>query len=135
MSSFTTPLVVSPLPDGRRWRLVFSFRYHIRSRYSQDVIAVPAGFNTDFASIPKFLWFLPYWAKYCKSPVIHDWLYKVKQIMGVPITRKEADLIFYEALLIDWRKHGLGRILALIEYYAVRFFGWPAWNNRKNKYS
>ena len=128
MSSFTTPLVVSPLPDGRRWRLFFQFGYDVGYKGSSDRITVPAGFVTDFASIPKFLWFLPYWAKYCKPPIIHDWLYQQKRIRGVPITRKGADQIFYEALLIDWRHHASGRFLALVEYYAVRTFGWLAWH-------
>ena len=126
-SSFTSPLVVSPMPDGRRWKLVFPFRYHVGTRYSKEYVAVPAGFETDFASIPKFLWWLPYWAKYCKPPVLHDWLYTVKEIMGRPITRKRADEIFYEGLLIDWRYHKSGHILAATEYWVVRLFGWLAW--------
>lgn len=127
MSSFTTPLVVSPMPDGRRWRLVFPFRYHVGSRYSCEVIAIPANFLTDFASIPRFLWFLPLWAKYSKSPVVHDWLYQSKKITGKPITRKRADEIFMEAMFIDWRDHKSRLVLAWVEYYAVRIFGWMAW--------
>ena len=80
MSSFTTPLTVSPLHDGHRWRLVFQFQYHVGRRYSREVIKVPAGFITDFASIPKFLWFLPSWAKFNKASILHDHLYQVKKI-------------------------------------------------------
>lgn len=88
------------------------------------------GFETDFASIPKFLWFLPYWAKYNKSAPLHDWLYKVKQVMGKPITRKEADDIWLEAMLIDFRHHKSGRLVAMVEYLAVRMFGIMAWRLR-----
>ncbi len=130
MSSFTTPLVVSPLPDGRRWRLVFQFCYDVGWKWSGERITVPLGFLTDFASIPRFLFFLPAWAKYCKSSIIHDWLYKTGKIMGEPITRKRADEIFYEALLIEWRDHKAGRFWAWVEYKCVRGFGWLSWDYR-----
>lgn len=125
MSSFVTPLVVSPLPSGRRWSLFLPFTYHIGSKYSRDVIAVPAGFTTDFASIPKFLWFLPYWAKFSKASVLHDYCYRKQDR-----TRKEADDIFYEAMLVSWRNHRLGKLLAWLEYTGVRWFGWMAWRGK-----
>ena len=130
MSSFTSPLIVSPLLDGKSWRLYKSFTYRIGSRYSKRKIAVPSSFITDFASIPKFLWWLPYWAKFNKSAVIHDWLYHIKRIEGEgSITRKEADDIFYEAMLIDLRHQGLGKVIAFMEYWAVRLAGGLAWKS------
>jgi len=138
MSSFTTPLVVSPLPDGRRWKLVFQFGYDVGRKGSGDRITVPAGFVTDFASIPwilwrLLLWWLPYWAKYSKAAVLHDWLYRAKEIMGKLITRKKADKIFLESMLVEWRHHWSGRAIAYVEYWAVRLFGWPAWHWRKDE--
>ena len=119
MSSFTTALVVSPMPDGRRWKLVFSFQYHIGSKYSRDYVQVPVGFITDFASIPWiFSTFLPYWGKYGKAAVIHDYLY-----FRQDTTRKEADDIFYEAMLVGGTKPWKARIM----YLAVRLFAWVAW--------
>lgn len=132
MNSFTTPLVVSPI-DGKRWRIVFPFTYHIGSKYSNTYVSVATGFETDFASIPRFLWFLPYWAKYNKPSPLHDWLYWSKKVMGKPITRKEADDIFYEAMLVDFRHHKTGKLIALIEYWAVRLFGWLAWKDEQAK--
>lgn len=55
MSSFTSPLIVSPMPDGVRWKLEKSFQYHVGSRYSRHVISVPEGFVTDFASVPQLI--------------------------------------------------------------------------------
>lgn len=128
MSSFTTPLIVSPLPNGRDWRLFRSFTYHVGSKYSKDKITVPAGFITDFATIPKcFLWWLPYWAKYNKAPVLHDQLYKTKKIMGKSITQKKADDIFLEAMLVEWRHHKSRYVVAWLEYAAVRICGWLFW--------
>jgi len=133
MSSFTSPLIVSPLLDGKSWRLYKSFTYRIGSRYSKRKIAVPSGFITDFASIPKFIfWLLPWWSKFSKAPVLHDWLYREKQItegrMFRAITRKQADDIFYEAMLLSFRMHGImGKFIARIEYWSVRIWGWLAW--------
>ena len=132
MSSFTSPLVVAPLGDGRHWRLDRPFTYRIGSRYSRRLIRVAKNFLSDFASIPKFIfWLLPWWAKFNKSSILHDWLYKVKQIMGKIITRQEADDIWYEAMGIEFRHHKSGRFVAFIEYWGVRLFGFLSWHKDK----
>jgi len=96
MSSFTTPLIVSPMPDGRKWKLIRPFNYGVGSKGSIDRITVPAGFVTDFASSPPPVWFIiPPWGRYGKAAVIHDYLYQTKRR-----TRKEADLIFREAMAV-----------------------------------
>jgi len=120
MSSFTTPLVVSPLPDGRHWKLVFQFCYDVGNKDSGDRITVPVGFITDFASSPPPIWWLiPPWGKYGKAAVIHDYLYQ----LGIR-TRKEADDIFRESMLVlgvaPWR--------VSLMYWGVRIFGWLAWH-------
>ena len=126
-SSFKTPLIVSPMPDGRNWRLFKSFVYHIDSKYSQGCVQVPAGFITDFASIPWLFWtFLPYWGKYGKAAVLHDYIYqRHNYIMNALylVTRVWADTIFYEAMLVGGTKPWK----AWVMYKAVRLFGWLAW--------
>ncbi|MBA7657304.1 hypothetical protein ES703_65241 [subsurface metagenome] len=119
MSSFTTPLIVSPLPDGRKWRLIAQFGYDVGKKGSGDRITVPVGFITDFASSPFIVWsFIPKWGKYGKAAIVHDYLYQTKQR-----TRKEADDIFREAMgvlgVASWR-------ISLM-YWGVRSFGWLAW--------
>ena len=126
MSSFTSPLVVSVLPDGKHWRLERPFTYRVNSRYSRTYIKVPRYFITDWASIPKFLWWLPYWAKFNKAPVLHDFLYTTR---FRPI-RREADRIFYEAMLISFQPYALGKLIARLEYTVVRLFGWIAWRRK-----
>ena len=131
MSSFTTPLVVSPLLDGRKWKLVRPFSYHIGSKYSKDIIWVSVGFVTDFASFPRiiwrfFMWWLPYWAKYSKASVLHDWIY---QNHG-NYTRKQADDIFLEAMLVSWKDRKFVKFIAYMEYYGVRLLGWLAWRKK-----
>lgn len=162
MSSFTSPLIVSPMPSGSDWELKRSFAYHVRSEYSNVYILVPDGFVTDFASVPRgfialsglamvllgrflnLFWLLllgvvvaiaiallPSWAKYNKPSPLHDWLYYHHSIMGKPITRKQADGIFYDSMLIDFRNHASGPFIARVEYIAVRAFGWLAWKKRR----
>ncbi len=55
MSSFTSELIASPLPDGRRWKLKRQFSYDVGKKGSAHKITVPAGFITDFASIPQIV--------------------------------------------------------------------------------
>ena len=120
MSSFTSPLIVTPMPDGRRWKLLRPFSYHVGSKYSDDAITVPRDFITDFASIPQLLWmWLPYWGKYGKAAVIHDYIYKTKSR-----TRKEADKIFKEAMIVS----GTRKWKASLMYLGVRIGGWMAWH-------
>lgn len=123
MSSFTSPLVVSPCANGRDWTLIDKFTYHIGSKFSRHYVNVPGGFVTDFASVPRMFFFLPDWATYHKAAVLHDWLYKCRVT-----SRKRADDIFMEAMLIDWRGHRSRYFVAKLEYWTVRMFGWLAWH-------
>ena len=119
MSSFTSLLIVSPLPDGERWKLVRSFSYHIGGKYSKEFIQVPAGFITDFASTPPHIWMIiPPWGKYGKAAVIHDYLYQT----GLH-TREEADYIFKEAMGVL----GVSKLKIFLMYWAVRIFGGSAY--------
>ena len=43
------------------------------------------------------------------------------------VTRKYADVVFLEAMLVAWRKHPSGKAIAWMEYAGVRAFGWLAW--------
>ncbi len=120
MSSFTTPLIVSPLSDGRNWRLVKSFTYHIGTKFSRHYIRVPKGFITDFASSPSQIWWLiPPWGRYGKAAIIHDYIFQTKIR-----TRKEADDIFREAMGVlgvePWR--------IFLMYWFVRILGFLAYH-------
>ncbi|MFV2733470.1 DUF1353 domain-containing protein, partial [Escherichia coli] len=74
MSKFTTPAVLEML-DDYRWRLVEPFEFWLTDN-PVDVIAVPAGYVTDLASVPRILWSVfPPHGRYAKAAIIHDWLY------------------------------------------------------------
>lgn len=108
MSSFTAPLIVEIEQierDGRGLaRLAATFQYHIGAFPSDDVITVPAGFVTDFASIPAILTpIFPVLGQSAKAAVVHDWLL----VEGVR-PRVVCDAIFLEAMTVlkvpVWRR-------------------------------
>jgi len=128
MSRFTESLVVTPLTDGKTWIILSDFGFAVGAEDSDDIVNVPIGTYTDFASIPRILWsVLPRWGKYGNAAVIHDWLYWEQAR-----TRREADLILKEGMQVlevrVWQQIAI--------YWAVRTFGWLAWtNNAKKKQS
>lgn len=76
--------------DGHNWRLIVPLVYQT---HAGDVITVPAGFETDFASIPRALWSLfPPAGPWGPAAVIHDFLYRT----GL-VPRAECDRLFREA--------------------------------------
>ena len=94
MSQFTKVLIVSPLGDGRTWFLREGFRYDIGEEGSGDTVDVSPRFLTDFASVPRLLWWLfPTWGRYGNAAVIHDWGY-----WDQSRNRKQVDQIFWEGM-------------------------------------
>lgn len=126
MSSFTDSLIISPSKDYKHWILRKKFSYHVGHKNSNDIIEVPVGFITDFASIPRIFWNIaPKWGRYGKSAIIHDYLYCTHER-----SRKEADDIFYEAMLVSkvpkWK--------AKIMYWCVRLFGQKSYTNNNKTF-
>lgn len=127
MSRFTEILIVSPMPDGKNWAIMKDFGYAVGSEDSEEVINVPFGFLTDFASVPRFFWWLyPKWGKYGNAAVIHDYLYWEQSY-----PRKKSDSIFLEAMGVL----KVNKFTARILYLAVYLCGFAAWkgNQRRKK--
>lgn len=84
---------------------------------NQVVYKIPSGFTTDLASIPRLLWSIhaPFKANTIPGAIIHDYLY----FCPGDLTRKEADSIFYEALIAK----KVSVITAYKYWLAVRLFG------------
>lgn len=119
------PLVVSPDAEGRIWTLEKPLLYRARSPICSHIdINVPAGFRTDFASIPRLLWpILPPYGKYGNAAVLHDFLYvnggQIARSFSLRFTRKECDAIFLKAM----EDVGVGRAVRIGFWLAVRLFG------------
>ena len=127
MSSFTTQLSVSPLDDGKNWILNEEFSYHVGHKNSLEIITVPKGFKTDFASIPRIFWiFLIPTGKCGKASVIHDYLYRTTNHV---YERKTVDDIFLESMKVLKVSYLQRKII----YYVVRLFGVFAWNKHHKK--
>lgn len=88
-------------------------------------VVVPAGFQTDLASVPRFFWrVFPRSGLWNPAAIIHDYLYSLN---CKAITRSGADAIFYELM----RVRGVRHTQALLMWFAVRTFGWTGWRKRK----
>ena len=125
MSQFTTPFV-GELIGRNLWSVKESFEYHVGEYPSKEIIKVPIGFRTDFASIPRIFWMIisPI-DKHGKAAVIHDYCYSE----GL-YSRKKCDRIFLEAMTVL----KVNKIKRLIMYYNVRIFGYYAWVKRRLGY-
>ena len=112
--------------DGMRqgrvvWALLSSLTMTWSENGARREITVPAGFETDYASVPRFFWrIVPPGGRYADAAVIHDYLYKKK--IG---TRKEADRIFMLAM----KGVGVGLRQRALMYRAVRMFGARGWGS------
>lgn len=76
--------------DEKYWLLLEPVIY----QGAKQNFTVPAGFTTDFASVPTaFTWLIPRYGVYTKAAVLHDYLCAEK-----PVNRSDADGIFRRAM-------------------------------------
>lgn len=92
-------------------------------------ITVPAGYITDFASVPKaFWWVYPPTGYYQHAALLHDFLYDVHHLGRDLCDRKVADRRLREQMKAD----GVGIRTRWTFWVAVRLFGGRGWD-RKTK--
>jgi hypothetical protein len=101
-----------------KWQVVEDYTVRV---LSEDLL-IPKGFKTDLASVPRILWSVfPPFGKYNTAAVVHDYLYKTKRY-----SRQDSDVIFLETM----RLSKVGLIQRHLFFYAVRMFGWFAYNKK-----
>ncbi|MBX9619789.1 MAG: DUF1353 domain-containing protein [Hyphomicrobiales bacterium] len=130
MSAFTGSLIIEELQPGKLWRLVEPLRYEAGEKGSRRWIEIPAGFETDGATLPAALRLvLAVWGTYGRAACIHDFGYRLLE-RGAPHvcmpTRAAADNEFYTAM----RACGTRPPLAFVMWAAVRLFGGLYLRNR-----
>jgi hypothetical protein len=161
VSSFTEDVDVRNQlsPRTHDWTLLQPFSYYL-GEPDGPTIQVQAGFTTDFASVPRALWwFAGPWGRHGRAAIVHDWLYQRGTIDPTPQSdpgsgrrpdRAEADQIFLEAMeVLDrvilerqwWGRHT--RLLDVrlrvaapkrrIMWAAVRVFGVRAYLERQSE--
>ena len=118
-SQFLSPLRLERVLGKNEWFLIEPLRYY--SAGLRKIIHVDPGFRTDFASIPRVLWrILPKNDIYDPAAVLHDYGYRNS------MTRKEADDLFYEAMIVlgvsSWKARSM--------WLAVRAFGGSSYHAR-----
>ncbi|ANS78625.1 hypothetical protein SGUI_1229 [Serinicoccus hydrothermalis] len=100
--------------DGRDFTLLRAVGY-TTPEYA-DALVVPAGFVTDFASVPDlFTWLVPKSGDFLPAAVLHDALVRPGSHEGPPVRRHEADRIFRTAMIAL----GTGRVRAWLMWAAV----------------
>lgn len=138
---FEDALDVRPLPNGSDWQVLAPFHYDTNvllggpagqrlevGTQGEYRIEIPAGFVTDFASIPRVLWNLvggPADGKYRLAAVVHDYLYRTPGIC----MRDQADDVLSEAMQVS----GVSRWQRWAIYRGVRLGGGIAWKHNREK--
>jgi hypothetical protein len=123
VSRFTGPLRIEEIEPGRQWRLIQPIIYEAGAKGSGRVITVPAGMETDGASIPALLRiFMAVWGSYGRAAALHDYGYRCLRL-GDPHpempTRRICDQEFHTAMLAC----GTSPALAWLMWAAVRLGG------------
>lgn len=95
-------------------------------------VVVPAGFVTDFSSVPGAFWsyFAPW--EHPEAGLIHDWLYKAPNAfqsdsLKPPLTQAQCDDIFRRILHIKGVRWTKRQVLWSI----LRSFGSHAWDKHR----
>ena len=106
------------------WRLIEPIPVHLSNG---DVIVIPKGFETDFSSIPEFLWGLmkPF-GDFLLAPIVHDWMYRNDYKVD-EIGWREARLFADKEMLYISKKTNSkkwhNRLDNNVRYLFVRMFG------------
>ena len=124
---FQTPLIGIFTPDGKRIRVLADLICDVPG-YGR--ITVPAGFNSNFASTPSWLWsiYAPI-GRYTYAAIVHDYLYCVGAVIDLDghqtrtVSRKEADHI----LRVLMQLGGCRPQTPWAFWVSVRLAGWVHW--------
>ena len=115
---YTSGPQITPISiDGSLFELAADWRVTVDG----EEIVIPAGFVTDGASIPRFLWRVcghPFQLPRLPVAIVHDFAYS-GQWPEPAIPREYADELYYDGLV----ERGVRRFCAWVEYRAIRIFG------------
>ena len=123
MAKFLTALDVCCLDDGL-WRLDAPLVYE--SDELACIVEVPAGFVTDFASVPRVPFVYMLWGDRAHhEAVIHDYLYRIDS--APVVVRERADAVFLEAM----QCRGKSCFVCRPMYLGVRLGGGNSYHQRR----
>jgi hypothetical protein len=125
--------IVMWLLSTRNWELTKDWKYNIDG----EEYVIPAGFQFDGASIPKFLrtFFSPVGVLLIGG-LVHDYAYKYKTLLKAnkkdtmgEIDQKRADEIFRDINIIVNGFYTMNRLA----YWSLRIGGFVAWNGHRKR--
>jgi hypothetical protein len=74
--------------DTDNWQTVCEIEYLGRDQRFK----IPAGFVTDFASVPRIVtWLVPKYGIYTLAVILHDWLCELLKAGESPVSSRDAD--------------------------------------------
>lgn len=114
--NFPNPIDGKFCPKGRQFVLDTDFIYQ-----DEEVrVIVPAGFVTDFNSVPEPLWayFAPW--EHPEAGTVHDWLYRNPGGRS----RQQVDAVHRRILELKGMRPSKRQAI----YLALRLGGWKPWN-------
>ena len=110
---FESPDLVVRRLDAETWAVVHPLVY----RGDRDRFVVPAGFGTDFATVPRLVsWLVPRFGVFTLAAVLHDWLCTEGITSGV-VTSREADGLFRRVM----REQGVPVLRRWLMWCGVRW--------------
>ena len=116
--------IVYPMTRKSHFRLLQEICVTLSNK---DVIIIPAGFQFDGSSAPRFLWWaMPSYGDFFIGALIHDYLYQT-QYKHTELGYKEAQK-FADKEMLEWsnavNNKNIGKIIDnYLRYLAVRLFG------------
>ena len=125
--------IVMWLLSTRNWVVTQDWKY----RMNGNEYIIPAGFQFDGASIPKFLrtFFSPV-GVLLVGGLVHDYMYKYSALKRTDkkgslllVDQKKADQIFRD---INIEVNGF-YFMNYLAYWSLRLGGWVAWNGHRKR--
>jgi hypothetical protein len=121
MSKFLSELKAHLLDDDKVWALDEPLIYE--SDLLKCTITVPAGFNTDFASVPRVPFaYMFFGDKAHREAILHDYCYRKNSIPIV--TESQANNLFFEAMTL----RGKPAWVRYTMYWGVCLGGWTSFH-------
>jgi hypothetical protein len=153
MARFTEDVTVVNRLSGRvfEWELCEAVSYRLVDVPESEVVNVPPGFATDFASVPRPFWaIISPWGRHGRAAIVHDFLYQLGGVTDVAAQsmrrppKREADRIFRDAMrvldvvILGRRSHPGFRIWLAgwrrwTMWAAVAAFGFTAYRRQQTK--
>lgn len=135
MTSTFFPLPINGFWSDDETRFILNTPFVYQDEVKDILVTIPAGFSSDFNSVPRAVWgYFPPW-QHLKAGLVHDWLYAHPERYGrvsgdgpnPPLTRQQCDDIHRRILDLEGCRWSKRQTI----YTALRIGGGGAWNRHR----